>query len=325
MSGKRKLAWLAAGLVLVLASCGCTSRKMGVEYAQNIILENDEDRAQWTEPRQATELIAYRRSGIVGKSATVISNNLKESAETLFMPINIRWKDEQISGGEAINYVRAMYDTQRYYLLLYTPEMMVEELRQGREILPMFEPVAMLAREAVCFAVRSDSPYTSLESVRAAAQAGRKLVAGGCSVSDGIDVLRFVHLAGLPANRFEYRTVDAEYPVLPLLDGTADVVCMPDALAREAASDGRIRVIASSAQMDPYHCLSTNWLCLLVPQNLTESRIEFWNETFYEFSGEPVWKETCMQENWMSTCLYGDELDDFLIVQKAALLDLMMQ
>ncbi|MDO5376737.1 MAG: hypothetical protein Q4G52_00245, partial [Clostridia bacterium] len=313
------LAWIL--LLLFLLSC-CTRRNPGIDYARSIILANDEKRTDRVEPRRATELIAYRQTGIVGKSASVISNYLESMSTTLFMPIHISWKDEQSSGREALLYARAAAQSGRQVLLLYTPEMMVEELQSGIEVLPLYSSIAILARERVCFAVRADSPYTSMAEVRLDALSGQTFRVGGQSVSGGIDELRLIHLGGLPQENARYVSAGRRSALYALLDGTVDVACMPVSEAEEARAEGRIRILSCPALEDPGNCLGMNWLCLLLPGSQTDLQTEYWRQTMYAFCASLFWEKVAAEQRWVLSFMDAQQLRRFLETQRAALLPL---
>lgn len=308
----------SAGILLFLLYL-FTAQSPGIEYARSVILLNDRQRAGRVEPRQATELIAYRQSGIVGKSASVISNYLEDMSTTLFMPIHILWKDEQASGGDALSYAMNAAKQQRQVLLLYTPEMMIEALQNGIDIHQAFSPIALLARERICFAVRADSPHTDLESLQQAALSGKTVRLGGRSASGGIDELRFIHLAGLAQDRSQYISTGRRAPLFALLDGSVDIACIPMSEALKEEAGGKIRILPCQALQDSANVLSMNWLCLLSPSNQPSLRIDYWYQTVYDFSNSLLWKQTAAQEHWVLSYMDEEQLTRYLQTQRQQL------
>lgn len=313
---------LVAALLAVLLLCFGTGENPGISYARSIILANDEKRTDRAEPRQATELIAYRQTGIVGKSASVISNYLESMSNTLFMPIHIAWKDEQSSGLEALRYAAEAAENGRQVLLLYTPEMMIEEMQSGLDVLSHFSFVAMLARERVCFAARADFPYASMEEVHRAACSGERLRVGGPSVSGGIDALRFSLLGQLPQETTQYVSTGGRATLYALLDGSIDIACMPAREARDAQAEGRIRILSCPALDDAGNCLSMNWLCLLSPSSQSEAQVQYWRKTMYDFCDSLFWEKVAAQERWTLSFMEAEQLSQFLQAQQEALLPL---
>ena len=314
MHRKRKALWLIV-TALSLLLCGCSNHPAGIDTVEHLIQENDRVRENRAEPRVATALIAYNHFGMVGKSATMIFNYLEETATNLFMPINLIWRDEQVSGGEALTYAQAMMENDRQFLMLYTPEMMVEELCAGQNTLESFSPVAMLAKEKICFAVRGDSPYTDIKEIRRVARTQR-LNIGGLSVSGGMDEVRIQSFIGLESGAYQYHRMAPQEAVSGLLNGEVDLLCIPHSQAREALETGKIHAVSGICGDED---LGMSWICLLAPKNMSESRIQYWYQIFYDFSGSRLWQRTCVEEGWLCTYMYGETLTAFLLQQRETL------
>lgn len=259
-------------LLLAVLLCGCSSEKAGVAYIQNIIYQNDIKFGNLTRPRVALDLITYRETDIASTASSIIFAHLDETASNLVVPVNICWKNEHVSGHEALAYTQEMLDQQHAFLLLYTPELMLQELQDQTEL--GLTPIAMLAREPVCFVVNTNSGFGTVRDLQLAAKNGQKLRAAGSTVSGGLDALRFVHLLGLPEDSFTYLPCTEASPIYAVLSGEADVACVP---IRQAVSHvDSLRRLTITAPHEYQFQLGSNWLCILAPAQLPSSNPEFW-------------------------------------------------
>ena len=313
---------IAAMLMLIaaFAATGSSLRSAGIEYAKNIILENDNDRENRSNPRNATRLIAYRRSGMVGQATIALYDYLEEHARAQFMPITLIWKNEQRSGLEALLFANTLQDVGSPFLLLYTPEMMIEEIVSGQDFLSGLSPIAMFGTEPVCFAVRADSPYTRQDALLRISRE-KLLRLGGISVEGGLDELRFRYLLGVH-DGCPYQSVDPEIPGVSLEDGTVDVLCLPRAQAVEAAQSGKICILPYEAH-DVLSVLEDNWICLMTAQSTQQGMMEYWDQVSRECLNSEAWRELCEKYGWQSSALDGEEIRAFLQNQMFQLSDIL--
>lgn len=313
MKPSQKMA-LALVLGLSLSLCGCSQQKAGVKSARETIRQNDEKRGNLTRPRLALDLITYRETDIAATAASILSVHLEETATELFMPVNIRWKNEHASGREALSYTQTMLGEQRGFLLLYTPELMLQDIRDRRNLEQEMVPVAMLAREPICFVVRTQSGFGTVQDLQDAIRRGQKLCVAGSTVSGGLDTLRFIHLLGLPEDGFTYLPCTDTTPVHAVLSGQADVACVPILQAMNHVD--KLRRLTVSAAHETQLQLGSNWLCILAPAQLPDSNPDFWYNTFLEFSNSLLWKRSCSENCWINTYLSADEVRLFLESQR---------
>lgn len=316
----RKIALLLT-LGLSLSLCSCSQQKAGVNSARETIRKNDEKRGNLTRPRQALDLITYRETDIAATAASILSVHLEETTTDLFMPVNIRWKNEHVSGREALSYTQTLLNEQRGFLLLYTPELMLQDIRDRRNIEQEMMPVAMLAREPICFIVSTQSGFGTVQDLQEAVQQGQKLCVAGSTVSGGLDTLRFIHLLGLPEDGFTYLPCTDTTPVYAVLSGQAQVACVPILQAMKHVD--KLRRLTISAPYELQLQLASNWLCILAPAQLPNSNPDFWYNTFLEFSNSLLWKRACSENCWINAYLSADELRLFLESQRTYLSSLL--
>ena len=319
MNHSHWLRLLPALLLLAVSLCGCTSEKAGVAYIKNTIYQNDVKFGNLTRPRVALDLITYRETDIASTASSIIFAHLDETASNLVVPVNIRWKNEHVSGHEALAYTQEMLDQQRAFLLLYTPELMLQELQDQTEL--GLTPVAMLAREPICFVVSTNSAFGTVRDLQQAVENGQNIRAAGSTVSGGLDALRFVHLLGLPENSFTYLPCTEASPIYAVLSGEADVACVP--IRQAVAHVDALRRLTVTAPFENQFQLGTNWLCILAPAQLPSSNPDFWYSTFREFCDSLLWRRVCSSNLWINAYLSSDEVASFLQQQREFLTSLL--
>ena len=179
-------------------------------------------------------------------------------------------------------------------------------------------PIARLITEYGLFAVRKDSPYTTITQVMEALKEDPKAVKiGGISVPGSMDHIQFLklaHAAGVPnLHLIEYVGFQDGTAAAQLLGGHVDLVStgISDTIGLVESGDVRALAVTSNKRIgnslvqEIPTCIEQgipatfiNWRGIFGPKNMPEYAREYWEETLRDMVETPEWKETCNKFGW---------------------------
>ncbi|MBS6955883.1 MAG: tripartite tricarboxylate transporter substrate binding protein [Enterocloster asparagiformis] len=299
---KRRILILTALLTTALAGCGRES-PAGEEK---------------TYPLEAVELIAPAGPG-GGYDLTIraVAQCLQEEG-LVDVPLPVTNKP----GGGGRLCLEYMHEKQGNddMLVVYSPPLCLINLNGSTKLnyRDNTTPIAKLAVDYGCFAVKADSPYRTLNDVMSRLKEDPKAVKiGGTSSEysmDHVQFLKIAHAAGvkdlqlIPYEGFENGGVMAQ-----LMGERVDVMSAGISDVLGLVESGDIRVLAVTAperlEGDVISQIPTcrelgidaefyNWRGIFGPENMPDYAVEYWEETLREMAKTPEWAAACDRYGW---------------------------
>jgi putative tricarboxylic transport membrane protein len=300
----RRYRLLSALLVLPLL-CGCAGQGSGPEEAPGY-------------PQMAVSLVAPAGSGS-GYDVTMraLAGCLQETG-LVRVPLPIT----NIPGGGGVTALEFL-DSNRgadNVLSVYSPPLNMVRLN-GSTAMNYREnttPVARLVVDYGVFAVRSDSPFQTLEEVMNALKEDPGAVRlGGISSYGSMDHLQFLkaaHASGVGnLGQIAYTGYQDGTAVAQLLGGHVDVVSTGISDSIGLVESGDIRALAVTAGKRVGKGLTAqiptcieqgidvtfvNWRGIFGPKGMPDYALAYWEETLGKMVKTPEWAETCAEYGW---------------------------
>ena len=194
-------------------------------------------------------------------------------------------------------------------------------------------PIARLITEYGLFAVRKDSPYTSINQVMEALKADPKSVRiGGISAPgsmDHIQFLKFAKAAGVQdLHLIEYIGFQDGTSAAQLLGGHVDLVStgISDTIGLVESGDVKALAVTSDKRIGNNSIIQAiptcmeqgipatflNWRGIFGPKDMPEYARQYWEQTLEQMVQTPEWEETCRRFGWDMEYAGHDEFMAFL-------------
>ncbi len=267
-------------------------------------------------PRKSIEMIAPAGPGS-GYDLTIraVAQCLMD---TKMVPVPLPITNKPGGGGVAtLEYENADADD---ILAVFSPPICMINLNGSTELnyRENTTPIARLITEYGLFAVRKDSPYTTIAQVMEALKKDPKAVKiGGISAPgsmDHIQFLKFAHAAGVPnLHLIEYVGFQDGTCAAQLLGGHVDLVStgISDTIGLVESGDVRALAVTSDKRIgnslvqEIPTCMEQgipatfiNWRGIFGPKNMSEHAREYWEKTLRQMAETPEWEETCNKFGW---------------------------
>ena len=301
MRGRDRIAVLAVA-VAVLAGCG--AKEPAVQ--------------EKTYPKEAVELIAPAGPG--GGYDLTIRALAQCLQETGLAEVPLPVTNKPGGGGRVcLEYMHERRGTDEM-LVVYSPPLCLIHLNGSTELnyRENTTPIAKLAVDYGCFAVKADSPYQTLDQVMDQLKRDpRSVRIGGTSSVYSMDHVQFLKIARaagvtglqeIPYEGFENGGVMAQLrgervdvmsaglsDVLGLMD-SGDIrvlaVTAPERLEGEAVSQiPTCRELGIDAEF-------SNWRGIFGPEDMPDYAVEYWGEILQKMAGTAEWKAACDRYGW---------------------------
>ena len=193
-------------------------------------------------------------------------------------------------------------------------------------------PIAKLAVDYGCFAVRADSPYQTLNQVmdQLKADPGSVKVGGTSSEysMDHVQFLKIAHAAGVEAlQEIPYEGFENGGVLAQLMGERVDVMSagISDVLGLVESGDIRVLAVTSPNHLEG-EALSqiptcrelgidadfSNWRGIFGPEDMPEEAVEYWGETLCKMAGTKEWAAACDRYGWTVDYQGRDDFCKFL-------------
>jgi len=194
-----------------------------------------------------------------------------------------------------------------------------------------FTPVANLAYDSNCVAVKADSSYKTLQDLVDAAKSGKKLTQGGGSIGSTEHMTGFAVQKATGA-QWEFIAFNSGAEALTaLLGGHIDLAMPNPSEAVEQARAGKIRILAvtTDKRLDMMPDVPT-FKELNIPFNLTFHRgivmpkdvpadaVKFWETAFQKALATDAWKKYGADNAFFPGWMNSKEYTEYLSKQDAA-------
>lgn len=193
-------------------------------------------------------------------------------------------------------------------------------------------PVAKLAVDYGCFAVRSDSPYKDLQQLMEALKEDIHAVTiGGTSSEGSLDHIQFLKVAGAAGvknlKEIEYEGFENGGAVAQLMGNRVDVLSVGISDVVGLMERGDIRVLAITSEnrlsgdiisqiptcreqgIDAEFCI---WRGLFGPKNMPEYARAYWEQILKDMTETEEWKNICLKYGWEMDYQNSKEFCEFL-------------
>ncbi len=315
MRKRNRIAMLAVAAA-VLAGCG--AKEPAVQ--------------EKTYPKEAVELIAPAGPG--GGYDLTIRALAQCLQETGLVDVPLPVTNKPGGGGRVcLEYMHERRGTDDM-LVVYSPPLCLIHLNGSTELnyRDNTTPIAKLAVDYGCFAVKADSPYQTLNQVmeQLKRDPGSVKIGGTSSVysMDHVQFLKIARAAGvtrlqeIPYEGFENGGVMAQLMgerVDVMSAGISDVLGLMDS--------GDVRVLAVTApkrlegeavsQIPTCRELGidadfSNWRGIFGPEDMPDYAVDYWEEILQKMAGTDQWKAVCDRYGWTVDFQNRDDFMKFL-------------
>lgn len=219
-------------------------------------------------------------------------------------------------------------------LVVYSPPLCLINLNGSTELnyRENTTPIAKLAVDYGCFAVRADSPYQTLNQVmdQLKADPGSVKVGGTSSEysMDHVQFLKIAHAAGVEAlQEIPYEGFENGGVLAQLMGERVDVMSagISDVLGLVESGDIRVLAVTSPNHLEG-EALSqiptcrelgidadfSNWRGIFGPEDMPEEAVEYWGETLCKMAGTKEWAAACDRYGWTVDYQGRDDFCKFL-------------
>lgn len=285
-----------------------------------------------TYPKEAVELIAPAGPG--GGYDLTIRALAQCLQETGLVDVPLPVTNKPGGGGRVcLEYMHERRGTDDM-LVVYSPPLCLIHLNGSTELnyRDNTTPIAKLAVDYGCFAVKADSPYQTLNQVmeQLKRDPGSVKIGGTSSVysMDHVQFLKIARAAGvtrlqeIPYEGFENGGVMAQLMgerVDVMSAGISDVLGLMDS--------GDVRVLAVTApkrlegeavsQIPTCRELGidadfSNWRGIFGPEDMPDYAVDYWEEILQKMAGTDQWKAVCDRYGWTVDFQNRDDFMKFL-------------
>lgn len=193
-------------------------------------------------------------------------------------------------------------------------------------------PIAKLAVDYGCFAVKSDSPWQDLEQVMDAFRENPEaLRVGGTSVEYSLDHIQFLTIARAAGvkrlGEIPYQGFENGGAAAQLMGGRVDLLSagLSDVVGLMESGDVRILAVTSPQRLEGElvsqipTCIEqgingefSTWRGIFGPRDMPDYAVEYWEQTLSNMAGEREWREICEKYGWTMDFLGHEDFKAFL-------------
>ncbi len=313
--------WAVLALLFAAAAAGCAGKAakekpaFGEEY-----------------PKEAVEMIAPAgRGGGYDLTMRTVSQCLTGSGQ---VPVPLPVTNKPGDGGSVALEYLAENKGSDTVLSVFSPPVCLVNLN-GTTSYSYKEnttPIAKLLVDYGCFAVRSDSPYESLDEVMDTLKEDpASLTIGGTSSIWSMDHVQFLVMARAAGveqlDQIPYAGFENGGAVSQLMGGRIDVLSagISDVVGLMESGDLRVLAVTSEKRLENKAMQSVptcresgidevffNWRGIFGPEDMPEYAVEYWEETLKAMTETDRWKEYCSQYGWTMDYMGHEEFEEFL-------------
>lgn len=293
--------------------------------------ENQEQEER-TYPREAVELIAPAGPG--GGYDLTVRAMAQCLQETGLVSVPLPVTNKPGGGGRVcLEYMHEKRGSSDM-LVVYSPPLCLINLNGSTELnyRENTTPIAKLAVDYGCFAVRADSPYQTLNQVMDQLKADPGSVKVGSTSSeysmDHVQFLKIAHAAGVEAlQEIPYEGFENGGVLAQLMGERVDVMSagISDVLGLVESGDIRVLAVTSPNHLEG-EALSqiptcrelgidadfSNWRGIFGPEDMPEEAVEYWGETLCKMAGTKEWAAACDRYGWTVDYQGRDDFCKFL-------------
>lgn len=195
-----------------------------------------------------------------------------------------------------------------------------------------FIPIARLNGDPGLIAVRSDSPYQTIDDLLAAARKQEGVVSMGNAGSGTIWHLAAAAVEQKTGVKFNHVPFQGAAPsVLALVGGHVDAIVVSPAEIGPHIAVGKVRVLVAMADRRlpaPYEKVVTfkekgtdlvvgTWRGLALPLQTPPEVVKYWRDVTRKMAEDPAFREALLKANLQPAYMDGDQFQTFMNSQSA--------
>lgn len=236
-------------------------------------------------------------------------------------------------GSAALDYL-AQRQGEDDVLTVYSPPLCLIHLNGATELnyRDHTTPIAQLVTAYGLFAVRSDSPYTTIGQVMETLKRDPKAIrVGGISSTGSMDHIQFLQMAQragvMELEEIEYVSCQDGSAAVKLLGGQVDLIStgISDAIGLVESGDIRALAVTSDERVgsgivrEIPTCIEEgidatfyNWRGIFGPKDMPVYALDYWEETLRQMSDSSQWLEICGKYGWEPSFAGHEDFTAFL-------------